>query len=326
MRRLLLAVLALSLTAAPAAARPANGLDVTSWVLPSSPSRVVANNAGGLTTLAVSATMLRASGHAVTPVNGDMLRLARAGRAHHLATELALSNYSNPLEAFDAGALHRLLSDPGAIRKVVAAVAHQVARGPWDGVNVDFELVRASDGAGLTRFVAQLQSAMPRSKTVSIDISASGTVAIYRHRGYRLGLLRRHVDVVDLMAYDYSGPTWTGPGPIGPLDWQRRSVEALLRAVPASKVQLGVAGYGYTWPANGTGTSVTDRQARRLVADDSATPTWMPDEGEWTATLSDGTVLWWSDARSYDLRVTLAQQLHLRGTAVWRLGSSDRLA
>ena len=325
MRRLVLTVLALTLVAAPAAARPANGLDVTSWVLPSSPNRVVAENADGLTTLAVSAAMLRASGDTITPVDADMLRLARAGRAHHLAIELVLSNYSNPLEDFDPNALHRLLSQPAAIRKVVGAVARDVAQGPWDGVNVDFELVKASDGPGLTAFVTQLQDAMPSAKTVSIDISASGTVAAYRKRGYRLGALRHHVDVVDLMAYDYSGPTWTGPGPIGPLDWQRRTLEALLDVVPARQVQLGVAGYGYTWPASGTGTSVTDRRARRLVRDDGATATWMPDEGEWTATLSDGTVLWWSDGRSYDLRVRLAKRLHLRGTAVWRLGSADPL-
>ena len=45
--------------------------------------------------------------------------------------------------------------------------------------------------------------------------------------------------------------------------------------------------------------------------------------GDWTATLSDGSTLWWSDTRSYALRVALARHEHLHGLAVWSLGESD---
>ena len=94
------------------------------------------------------------------------------------------------------------------------------------------------------------------------------------------------------MTYDLHGPTWSGPGAIGDLRWQRRSLDAALERVPAGKLDLGVAGYGYTWPEVGTGTSLTVRQARRMVEDDGVTPQWREDEGEWTATLGNGTVLW----------------------------------
>ena len=38
--------------------------------------------------------------------------------------------------------------------------------------------------------------------------------------------------------------------------------------VPAAKVDLGVAGYGYTWPRHKAGRTVTDAQARKLALRD----------------------------------------------------------
>lgn len=325
-----LSVLALALPLAgvvlpPPASAARSDHEVTGWILPSAANRLVRQNADGLTTLAVVGVGLRPDGASTAPVTSDMLRLARAGSHNGLRTELLVSNYSNRLGAFDPRALHRLLDRPRHIRRVTARLAAAVREGPWDGVNVDLERVRASDGPGLVRFVAALQRAMPPHRTVSIDVSASTSVRAYREHGYRLSGLARHADVVDLMAYDYSGPTWSGPGPIGPLPWQRAAVRALLRKVPAEKVQLGVAGYGYTWPETGAGRSLSPRAARRLVREDGAEAEFRRKVGEWAATLSDGTELRWSDGRSYRLRVRLAHRFGLRGTAVWRLGSADPL-
>ena len=61
------------------------------------------------------------------------------------------------------------------------------------------------------------------------------------------------------------------------------------------------------------------------MAQDGTTAHWRPGPGEWTACLSDGTRLWWSDGRSYRKRVALAREYGVRGLAVWRLGSADTL-
>ncbi|MFT4085369.1 MAG: glycosyl hydrolase family 18 protein [Nocardioides sp.] len=307
-----------------ASARP-RGLDVTGWVLADAKNRLVDRNAAGLSTLSIDGLGLRAHGNGVLAPADGAARLARRGHHHGLSVELLLSNYSNSLGDFDATALHRLLASAAHRRHVAARVAAYVRRGGYDGVNVDLELVRARDGGRLVAFVRRLQRALPAATTVSIDISASTSLRAYRRHGYRLGALGRAVDVVDLMTYDYSGPTWSGPGPIGPLPWQRKAMKTLLKRVPAAKAQLGFGGYGYTWPAHRTGRTVTDAGARRRVAHDGATAHWHPRIGEWSAKLSNGTRLWWSDKRSYRKRITLARDLGVRGLAVWRLGSADRL-
>ncbi|WGL51688.1 glycosyl hydrolase family 18 protein [Nocardioides sp. BP30] len=332
LRRAVVAVLALAAAAAPfgvpasAQARPA-GLDVTGWVLSGDSPAVVQSNASGLTTVSVDGITLRHSGRALAnPDRANALQLTRTGHAAGLHVELVLSNYSNRIGDFDRTALHRLLSSPRHRGRIAGQLARAVRQGGYDGVNVDLELVGRRDAGGLVAFVRTLQSRMPRARTVSIDVSAQTSRAAYLDHGYRLRQLGRVANVIDLMTYDDHGPGWSGPGPIGPLAWQRAAMTALLDQVPARKAQLGFGGYGYTWAPKGGGGTVTDAEARALVAADHATPTWNTAAGEWTARLSDGTVLWWADGRSYRLRLQLATSLGVRGVAVWRLGSVDRLS
>ena len=316
--------LALLVPAAPAAAQVPDGLEVTGWILQGGSNRLVARNADGISTLSVAGVSITASGGGVAAPGRDHARLLAAAHRHGLAAELLVSNYSNRSGGFDPRRLHALLSSRAKRDRVAARLAGFAADQGWDGVNVDLERVRAADGDGLVAFVTALQDAMPADRTVSVDVSAATSVRSYRERGYRLAGLAGAADVVDLMTYDLHGP-WSGTGPIGALDWQRDALDALLAVVPAGQVQLGVAGYGYTWPRHGTGHSVTDRRARALVARDGATAHWRPRPGEWTAVLSNGTRLWWSDGRSYRKRVALAREYGVRGLAVWRLGSADTL-
>lgn len=307
------------------AATLATVLSVTGFALGSATDRLVADNARGLTTLSVAGVSITADGAWVARPTADVRRLAGTARREGLRSELLLSNYSNRQGGFDERAAHRLLSSPMRVDRVARRMAGFVRAQGWSGVNVDLELVRRADADGLVRLVRALQSAMPEARTVSIDVSASTSLAAYRSRGYRMAALGRAADTVVLMTYDLHGPTWSGPGPIGPTDWQRRAVEAALEAVPADRLDLGVAGYGYTWPRGRSGGTVTVAGARRLVRADGARAVWKQGYGEWRAELSNGTVLWWSDGRSFDRRVALAEELGLHGVAVWRLGSADRL-
>ncbi len=308
----------------PARAQRPEGLEVTGWIIQGSPNWLVSRNADGLSTLSVAGVSINAAGDRVQKPNEDAQRLLAAAHRNGLQGELLLSNYSNRLESFDRAALHRLLADPDHIAAVARRLAGAVVEQGWDSVNVDLEGVRRSDGDGLVALVQALQDRMPEEKAVSIDISAATSVRAYRDRGYRLAGLAEAADVIAVMTYDMHGP-WSRPGPIGPLTWQRDALDALLSVVPADQVLLGVAGYGYVWPADGKGRSLTLRQARVMVDRHHATARWRAKYAEWHARLSDGTVLWWSDGRSYAARVDLAREYGVRGLAVWRLGSADTL-
>jgi spore germination protein YaaH len=315
---------ALLAPAPPAAAIP-DGLAVTGWALDSASPALVRRNADGISTLSVAGVSINARGAGVSRPSPGALRLARTAHGRGLTAELLVGNYSNRLGDFDPRAAHRLLSRPDRIVRVASRLASYVEAGGWDGVNVDLERVRRTDAAGLVSLVRAVQDEIPTGRTVTVDISASTSLAGYRDGGYDLAGLAGAADVIKLMTYDQHGPTWSAPGPIGALPWQRRALATILRVVPAEQVDLGVAGYGYTWPRRGLGRTVTVAQARRLVARDHVRPSWRARSGEWTARLDDGTRLWWSDRRSYRQRVALADRYGVHGLAVWRLGSADTL-
>jgi spore germination protein YaaH len=311
-------------TAAAPTAQPATPLASTGYVLGGASDALVAREAHGLATLGVDGVSLARNGRSVSAPDADVVRLLGAAHANGLRAELLLNNYSDRIGDFDPKAAAKLLRDPAHVQAVAAQLASYVATQGWDGIQVDLESMSKPDAEGLLLLVSELQTRMAPEKSVSIAVMASADPREYVDRGYRLAELGAAVDTLALMTYDRHGP-WSGPGPIGALGWQRRAVGVVTAAVPAAKVDLGVAGYGYTWPRGRDGRTVTVKQARKLVARDGAAARWRKTPGEWTARLSDGTRMWWSDGRSYALRLALATELGLHGVALWRLGSADPL-
>jgi spore germination protein YaaH len=298
---------------------------VTGYALGGTSAATVASNAPGLATLTVDGVLLQSTGGGLGSPDAGVVRLAHVAHRHHLRAELLVSNYSDAIGDFDPRAADRLLRSMRSIRAVAAGAVGLIRSGGWDGINVDLEALPARDARGLVLFLRELRRRLPQAKRLSVDVSANTTLAGYRQGGYRLRAIGQTVDVVQLMAYDQHGPTWSGPGPIGALPWQRKALAAALKVVPRSRLDLGVAGYGYSWTVAGGGTSVSDRQARRRVKASGAHAVWHARVGEWRAELPGGTVLWWSDGRSYRLRQRLAVEERLHGLAVWRIGSADTL-
>lgn len=299
-------------------------LQVTGYAVDSTSPATIDAQAPALTTVGVDGIDVARAGNAVTMPSPGALRLLATAHADGLSAELLVSNFEGN-DASTAVATRLLTSDTRRAR-VAASLARLVREQGWDGITVDLEALAARDAQGLVGFVARLRVLLAPRFHVAVDVSATPSLAEYSRSGYHLGSLGRVADVV-LMAYDEDGP-WSGPGPIGGLPWQRAAVAAARHAVPGRRLILGVAAYGYTWPPGARvhdGISVTDAQARRLAAASARRPRWVPSQGEWTVRLRNGTVLWWSDDRSYALRRRIAVRDGLAGLAVWQLASSDLL-
>ena len=289
-----------------------------------------------MTIVGVDGVTLTSDGAGVSPVGSANLALLREAHHIHKKAELLFSNYSNAIGDFDANLVARMLKSPAARSAVVGTLAADVRSQGWDGITIDLESLNnfgssghtRDDNAGLVAFAKELRAALGKK---SISICLSATTGSYKDLGYDLAALGHSVDHVVLMAYDQHGPSWSSAGPIGGYPWAKSSLNGLTRALPASKIQLGIGEYGYSWPAgsaNGTprgGGPYTDAQARALVKKDHVSGRWDATQQEWHATLKNGTSLWWSDARSYRARLALAHALNLGGVAVWSLGQGDPL-
>jgi spore germination protein len=281
-----------------------------------SPSRID-QSARAITVVGVDGVDLTGTGSVSKPDATARRQLARA-HTHGLPGVVLVANWSNRVGDFSEPLAYRTLRSPGAVDRAAATLAHAVRHQDWDGVSVDLESLRPRDRTGLTRFVADLRSDLPRADSLTICLQASTSLSGYRASGYDLHGLAAHADQIVLMTYDDHGPWENTPGPIGPLSWQRASLHALEHVIPARQVFLGVADYGYAWRPH-SNDSLSVAQARSLVARGHAQARWVSRVGEWTARLRDGSTLWWSDARSISRRLTLARSLGVHGIAVWSL-------
>jgi spore germination protein YaaH len=277
-----------------------------------------------LSWVAISGIDIAAGGASVTPPSADVLK--QLAHAHELGkkAEVLLLNYEAGV-GFSDDVAASMLGTAENRTAAAASLAAVVKTAGFDGVMFDLESLGRDEAPRLTAFAAALRAAVGPDIHLDAAIQPSTTPEGYRRLGYDIPGLLTSLDNITVMAYDQHGTfNPANPGPVGELSWQRKVLRAVLILAEPGQVDLGAAGYGYRWASDGVHT-VGDVRARRLVAAAGVTPSFDERRGEWTATLPDGQVFWWADARSLVLRERLAASLGLRGVAVWSLALSDPL-
>jgi spore germination protein YaaH len=319
----LLTVAGCSSTSSPAdhaAVIPAS-LSVEGYGVPGTATdRALARDRGALDVVGISGVNLSSGGAGVAASSQEALSTAAKAKADHLTSELLVTNIDQTKGVFCDDLASAMLSSAENRSFVIAGLSSEVAHGGYDGVQIDFESLSAADSADLVTFVSELRATLPASAAVSMTLPAVTSSSDYAAAGFDLARLAPLVARFVVMAYDQHGTGFSSSGPVGGLPWTRQAVAAATRLVKASKIDLGVAGYGYTWTTDGKGGVVTDAQARARAGDRAR---WVAEQGEWTATLANGTVIWWSDGRSLTVRANLAKSAGLHGVALWQLSSAD---
>ncbi|MBI3428475.1 MAG: hypothetical protein HY050_00140 [Actinobacteria bacterium] len=262
--------------------------------------------------------------------------------------------------------LAKLLADPKTRTKVVATITSLVMVNNFDGIDLDFEGFAFTDGTAswpATRtnwvaFISELSTSLHlvnRLLSVTTPVlfdPASGKKGYYL---YDWASISPMIDRLRIMTYDYST---SSPGPIGPVTWAEKAVQYAVSVIPASKVYVGVAGYGRDWvtkvvgvcPSNVASAVSTSSRAATFVMKDAANlaasygaaPTYNKSFGEvtfsyskvYTGTASSGLATsctasrtaWYQDARGYAARAQLVAKYRLGGITAWTLGMEDPTA
>ena len=233
--------------------------------------------------------------------------------ANHIAITPLVANYN--------GTSSFLLS-AAARNRAVAGLTAVLKRNHYGGLNLDFELLKASARTGLTDFVKALDAnAHSMGKTVTVDVIPAGSRRSL-HYAYNFSALAHDSNGIVLMTYDAHDST-SKPGPIAPLTWVKMRVkEAMKAGVPANKLILGLADYGYDWAGRSKGHTVGLKQAMALSAKEHAHVA-RNRNGSPHFTYTAGGVkhtVWYEDSTAILPKIRLARQLHLEGLALWRAG------
>ncbi len=184
----------------------------------------------------------------------------------------------------------------------------------YDGVDLDFEGVQWGERADLNLVVDALSTQLHARKKL---LSMTCGPLFKDNPSQPLDLAHYAVvaDEVKLMTYTAHG-SWSGPGAIGPLDFDESAVKfALSMGVPKEKLRLGVPFFGKDWPSNGGAvTSVTWTTAQPLIAKSTTGVLFDSKSGESHFDYKDGSgvlhTVWFQDAKAIQAKVDLSHARH----------------
>lgn len=227
---------------------------------------------------------------------------------------------SNSFNAqFNGAALHRVLNNPAKTERLINDVTRLLTKYGFAGINVDFEELQESRNEVLTNFEKKLYTAL-HAKGLMVTQNVSPFNEDYNYQE-----LARYNDYLFLMAYDQHSES-TKPGPVCDQRWIESAVNRLTAKVPASKVVLNLAAYGYDWSAD-TIPSVSYQEALTTARESEGIVDFNNETYNLHYKYYDGSDkihdVYFTDAATNFNTMRFATESGLAGTAVWRLGSED---
>ncbi len=221
------------------------------------------------------------------------------------------------------------LLDPATRRKAVANIYQMLVNNGFDGVNIDFEGMPPSTRAGVTAFMRELSARLrPAGLLVTMAVPAkwSADDSINSFAAcFDFTALGQVVDYLVIMTYDQHAG-WSGPGPVAGADWTDKVIRYATTVVPARKILLGLAGYGYDWSASGGVTEVTAASAPAKAASYGAPIIWdntaqVPHFTYWRSGVRHD--VWYENSYSVEFKIAQVNRHNLGGVALWALGMED---
>ena len=220
-----------------------------------------------------------------------------------------------------------MLTNANLRQRSIEAIVALVQRNNYAGINIDFEYIPPWTKDGYTTFIRELSKKLhARGKQLHISVFPKVGVPEEMHGAYDYKALAPYIDRFIIMTYDNH---WaTGPaGPIAPINWVEDNIRYALRYVPADKILLGIANYGYDWPTNGRGRDIASKKAIELAAQKGVRIQWDSENKVPYFIYYDSKGIkrqvWFENSYSLDLKLNLVNKYNLQGIAIWRLGNEE---
>ena len=259
--------------------------------------------------------------------------------------------------------LSEYLSNSTTRTTLVKTIVELVMKNNFDGIDLDYEGFAFVDGNSTwsktaprwVAFVKELSVALRANKkllSVSTPYLYNPNEVQKGYFVYAWAEIATSIDRLRIMTYDYSVAK---PGPMGPLSWTEKTIQYAISVMPASKVYMGLPGYGRDWITSVNGKCPTSappgliggakaatfkmNYAAAKAAIDGAIPIYNEKYGEATYNYSQSynglsasgastactvnRTVWYQNARSFAERMALVAKYRLGGAAMWTLGMEE---
>ena len=194
-------------------------------------------------------------------------------RAHGI---LVIPTVANIIDGvWDGAAVSKIIADPQLRAFNIANLVNLAINGAYDGIDLDYEDLRATDRSAFTTFVRELASALhAEGKLLTVNVYAKtsepGTWDGPRAQDWLA--IGQVADQVRIMTYEYSWST-SSAGPISPVNWVGDVIAFARTQIAAQKIMQGVPFYGYDWVGQ-RGTELVWGQAMGLANQHAAPINW----------------------------------------------------
>ncbi len=219
-----------------------------------------------------------------------------------------------------------MLAHPAARDRLVKELGDFVKSQRQPGLVVDFEQVPQSSMPDFNRFIHDLGESL-RAANLKLMVALPAADWTYDYK-----YLAAQSDAIIFMNYDFHYST-SDPGPITAQDWFVTNIQNITKLVPAEKIVMGIANYGYDWQAKSKAAPhpiaqpVTFQQAVVTAVEsetdvefdsDSLNPHYSYEDEK-----NNVHQVWMLDALTAYNELRAAERAGVRGTALWRLGMED---
>lgn len=223
-----------------------------------------------------------------------------------------------------------VISKTSSRRNLINNLVKEVVEYDIDGINVDFESIKAEFAADYIQFIRELSIQCRKEKIVlSVDSYVPMPYSKFYNRTEQ-GIV---ADYVIIMAYDeyYAGSPTSGS--VASISWIETAVNATMEQVEdKSKIVIAIPFYSRLWEesmnSDGSTTVVSSKaiimtEINSLLSENGAVSSWdEKTKQEYAEYTKDGHLykIWVENERSLEAKLNVIKQAKIGGVASWRLG------
>ncbi|MCX7921052.1 MAG: glycosyl hydrolase family 18 protein [Clostridia bacterium] len=241
----------------------------------------------------------------------------------NISTLVAIHNFKD--RRFDGSLAHSVLSNAAKRKALIDNIILVMSKESYSGVNVDIENVYWNDRAYYSAFIKELKERLtPYGFLTTVSIPAK-TYDAYQNNtwsgAYDYKEIGKYADRILIMTYDehYFGGS---PGPISSLPWVKNVMAYATKTMPANKILLGIAAYGYDWSSSNAAV-IAFKNADSTIANLGVQSLWNDTfKSPYFKYTKNGISheVWYENASSISYKLDLVNTYKLGGIGIWKLG------
>lgn len=268
-----------------------------------------------------------AEGMLIPPILDDTWMITLA-KQYATAPILTLTPFG-PDGQFNNRLISAVVNDLTARERLKNEIVDQIQQRGFEGLDIDFEFILASDRQAFVDFVIYMREAVgalgyPVSVALAPKSSADQQGLLYEGKDYKA--LGAAADYVLLMTYEW-GYKYGPPLAVAPIDQVRRVLDYAVTEIPPEKINLGIPNYGYDWPLPFVRGETVAETIGNIQAVQRAVEKGVPIQFDEKSQAPfyhyfQGNVeheVWFEDVRSMNATFDLIEEYGLRGAGYWTI-------